>query len=394
MSLFFGIIARLNTNNTPIRHQPRNPLHGVTLERMLTELVDALGWEEVASRVRLNCFKNDPSINSSLAFLRKTNWARKKVERLYLNFKAATYYHRASTKWMAACTYGLGVRWTAQTAPRQGAPLPFAQAVEAFRLDAFLEAVAKSGADCVMFTAAHALQMLPCPHAGLDAILPGRTASRDLLRELAEGLDKIGKPLIVYYNHSCNNQDDPAWRQAVGYDDPDKSRLADNLCAIIGEMGERYGSLIKAWWFDSAYSLDPSGPSNQVTTDMTGFEFPWERYTAAAKAGYPERLVAYNAGLGETYLYTDHQDYWAGELPDLCTRPMGRFLENGLQWHGRVCLDEPEFPRFSDAELLEYARLCRLNQAPVTFTALVFQDGSIAEASVDQLARLKKGLDA
>lgn len=395
-------------NPAPIRPQPKNPLHGITLEMMLTELVDRLGWEEVAARVRLNCFTVDPSIRSSLTFLRKTPWARHKVEKAYLRLRAeleeADRYHRASTKWMADCTYGLGVHWTAQTVPREAAPLPFAEAVEAFRLDAFLENVVRSGADYVLFTAAHALQMLPCPCATLDGILPGRTTRRDLLGELARGLDALGKPLIVYYNHSCNHQDDPAWEQAVGYHDEDKNRLVNNLCDIMQELGKRYGSLIRAWWFDSAYALDPSGPQNKVTTDMTGFQFPWDRYTAAAKSGFPDRLVTYNAGIAETYLYTKHQDYWTGELPDLSLPPTGRFASNSLQWHGWVCLDDPGWvytrndnppcpPRFSDADLLAYARACRRNQAPVTFNAIVFQDGTVAEASVDQLARLKKALD-
>jgi uncharacterized protein (DUF2132 family) len=61
-----------------------DPLHGVTLERILTELVDEIGWEQMGYLVRINCFNHDPSIKSSLKFLRKTPWARKKVEELYL----------------------------------------------------------------------------------------------------------------------------------------------------------------------------------------------------------------------------------------------------------------------------------------------------------------------
>lgn len=64
--------------------QPNNPLHGKTLESILTELVEQYGWEELASRIRINCFAVDPSISSSLKFLRRTPWARKKVEMLYL----------------------------------------------------------------------------------------------------------------------------------------------------------------------------------------------------------------------------------------------------------------------------------------------------------------------
>ena len=64
--------------------QKNNPLHGITLEMILSYLVENHGWPYMASQVNINCFKNDPSIKSSLAFLRKTPWAREKVENLYI----------------------------------------------------------------------------------------------------------------------------------------------------------------------------------------------------------------------------------------------------------------------------------------------------------------------
>lgn len=64
--------------------QPRNPLHGVTLERMVTELEAHFGWPGLAERIALRCFSVDPSVASSLKFLRRTPWARDKVEGLYL----------------------------------------------------------------------------------------------------------------------------------------------------------------------------------------------------------------------------------------------------------------------------------------------------------------------
>jgi uncharacterized protein (DUF2132 family) len=64
--------------------QANNPLHGVTLEAMLTALVDHHGWEGLAQRIPIRCFSVDPSIKSSLTFLRKTPWARAKVETAYL----------------------------------------------------------------------------------------------------------------------------------------------------------------------------------------------------------------------------------------------------------------------------------------------------------------------
>jgi uncharacterized protein (DUF2132 family) len=64
--------------------QPNNPLHGVTLEMILTRLVERYGWEELGQTVNIKCFNHEPGIKSSLKFLRKTPWAREKVEDLYL----------------------------------------------------------------------------------------------------------------------------------------------------------------------------------------------------------------------------------------------------------------------------------------------------------------------
>lgn len=64
--------------------QPNNPLHGIKLEQVVTKLVEHYGWEALGHRISINCFKSDPSVKSSLKFLRKTPWAREKVEALYL----------------------------------------------------------------------------------------------------------------------------------------------------------------------------------------------------------------------------------------------------------------------------------------------------------------------
>ncbi|GAB3900942.1 VF530 family protein [Larkinella knui] len=67
--------------------QPNNPLHGKTLENILTELVDHFGWERLGQRITIRCFTDNPSLKSSLTFLRKTPWARQKVEELYVKTK-------------------------------------------------------------------------------------------------------------------------------------------------------------------------------------------------------------------------------------------------------------------------------------------------------------------
>jgi uncharacterized protein (DUF2132 family) len=70
--------------DAPPAGQPRNPLHGLTLEAIVTALQAHYGWAELAVRIPVRCFTHDPSVNSSLKFLRKTPWAREKVEGLYL----------------------------------------------------------------------------------------------------------------------------------------------------------------------------------------------------------------------------------------------------------------------------------------------------------------------
>lgn len=71
-----------------VESQPNNPLHGVKLADMIEYLVNKLGWEKMGQKVPIRCFTHDPSLNSSLKFLRKTDWARIKVEELYLKTRA------------------------------------------------------------------------------------------------------------------------------------------------------------------------------------------------------------------------------------------------------------------------------------------------------------------
>jgi len=75
----------MSEESNKVRKQ--DPLHGITLKAIVTELEEKYGWEELGNRINIKCFTNDPSINSSLKFLRKTPWARTKVENLYLDNK-------------------------------------------------------------------------------------------------------------------------------------------------------------------------------------------------------------------------------------------------------------------------------------------------------------------
>ncbi len=77
----------MDKENICQKEQLNNPMHGVKLITILELLVEQYGWERLAMKIKINCFKNDPSIKSSLKFLRKTQWARDKVEQLYLDLE-------------------------------------------------------------------------------------------------------------------------------------------------------------------------------------------------------------------------------------------------------------------------------------------------------------------
>ena len=193
-------------------------------------------------------------------------------------------YHLANTDWFAACHFGISTHWTAQSQPvGKDDWLPFEEAVNRFDAKRYVQQAAKAGAEYIIFTSCHALQMLPAPCAAIDRVAPGRTTRRDLVGDLADACHARDMHFILYYNHSCNHGDDSPWEYTVGYHAPDKARLARNLLAIVRELAERYGSRVDGWWFDSCFSLDPHGVYDSVSTDLNGFQFPWEDFVGGCK---------------------------------------------------------------------------------------------------------------
>ncbi len=235
-------------------------------------------------------------------------------------------YERADFAPLAATGYGIGVHWTTATMPREGDPLAYERAVARFDVPSFVAQVKEMGAGHVLFTSTNSRHHFPCPHPVVDGILPGRTCERDLLGDLASALADAGLRFIVYYN-SGTHAGDPEWREASGADD-DAERFFDNWRSIIAYLGERYGDRLTAWWFDGGYELEAVGKR------IGGA--PWADLTIAAKAGHPERLVCYNPGIENMHSYTDHQDYWAGEICRLNFIPRGDLTPMGLPWYAFV----------------------------------------------------------
>ena len=211
--------------------------------------------------------------------------------------RAKALAQRSDTTWFQQARYGIFVHWTWQTKPRTGEPKPYAQAVADFDVPAFVAQMKDTGAGVVVLTTSHAYQSIPGPNRALDGILPGRTATRDLIGDLADALNKEGIRLMLYYHLGATN--DRAWQQATGFFATDTTRFFANWEAIIREVGERYGTRLAGWWFDD-------GSTNYYYRSP-----PWERLAAAAKAGNPQRIIGFNPWT--VFSPTEFQDFYCGE---------------------------------------------------------------------------------
>ncbi len=174
---------------------------------------------------------------------------------------------------------------------------------------------------------------------------------------------------------------------------------------IVRVYSEQWGSLVDGWWFDSCYD---SNAKNFLRTYGAGWDnsrFNIPEWFAAARAGNALALVAMNSGVSKdrhTCVFPEREDYLAGESNDLSIRPGNTELQDGKQWHGLVWLDclwghfeKPGMigpPRFSDEQLLDYLDEYRRYGGAVTFNIGIYEDGTLAEATMTQLERLGRTL--
>ena len=298
---------------------------------------------------------------------------------------------RADTAWLRAARFGVMVHWTSESMPLRGDPLPYANAVEAFDVDAFADRMHRTGAGFVVFTTSHARQFFPAPLAALDRVIPGRTARRDLVADLAAALGRRDVKLMLYYH--LGSHADPEWLAASRFRDRDSSRFFDTWQAIVREAGERYGDRLAGWWFDDgAVTYYPRNP-------------PWEDLARAARSGHPGRLVCFNPW--ELASPTEFQDLCAGEG---CRDPRGfggllvrdgdgRYpvgVHAGLQstaclvfesvWvHGRRDTP-PGPPSWTEPEVRRLlGEFAAYRNVPI-FNLEITQEGIVSDRSVDVLA--------
>lgn len=297
---------------------------------------------------------------------------------------------------------GIGFHWTSQSVCTDGRHLSYQEAVDQFDVNRFISDIVRCGAGHCLITLTHAEQYLAFPNEPLERLLPGRTAQRDLIGEIADGLHEAGVRFIAYYNHSCNELDDPLWEIASGYKagvGGDLDAFARNICDIVAFTARRYGERLDGWWFDSGYSVDPHGPHNTISCDMGDWQFPWDQLLRAARSGNEHCAVCINAGIGSNFLYWPDQNYYPGETVAL-DQPFTPEEAPGIISHRFTTIDNTGWvfedasqgfadPRFCDEAVARFVADNRAHQRMTTFNMEIDQRGVINPKSLSQFSRIR-----
>ncbi len=188
---------------------------------------------------------------------------------------------RSDTQWLVDGKYGLFVHWAPKCYPLHGETRAYDNwqwGVDRFDVGAFCDMVESTGAAWVLLTMNHQEDYFPFPSEVADSILPGRTASRDLVGELADALATRGVRLMLYYQYGVY---DTAWQRAVGMLDRCFERWFDNELAFLSDIALRYGDRLAGL---GSY-IDRGG----TTYYQSGF--PWRRLAKTLKSGNPDGIM-------------------------------------------------------------------------------------------------------
>ncbi|MGJ8650868.1 MAG: alpha-L-fucosidase [Opitutaceae bacterium] len=197
---------------------------------------------------------------------------------------------RGDASWMVDGKYGIFVHWSARSRSFYGDTMRadwFQESVKLFDVEHFADAVERTGAAWITFTATHQGFYWPGPNAAIDKVAPGRTSERDLLGEIIDALDKRGIRTLFYLHTGYNGYDPKVWREALGANEVGSTRFSDNIEAILRECSLRYGDKLKGFgYMDGALAWDyPLNPD-------------WEAWARAIKAGNPKAVVGLSTNRG------------------------------------------------------------------------------------------------
>ncbi len=308
-----------------------------------------------------------------------------------------TQKHRAD--WMAEGSYGIMVHYLIAPPGDTDAErtAEFSRIVDAFDVDVFIAQFASTGADWLIFTIGQNTGYYCSPNAFLDQALPGHTSRRDLMLEIAQRLKAMNKRVIAYLPAEASAQTE-AVHEAFAWNPADQSEFQKRYQEFIRQYALKFGKLLDGWWFDGCYEWEVFHNSL----------YEWPAWIAAARAGNPDAIVAFNDGsfcINKVKPVTLLEDYHAGEVHTLndgkiklgheddspLYMPDSRFID-GVQWHALLPVDSTfeggEPYHYSDEVLFKWVSECKSVGGAVTLNLPVGQDGRVPEASIAQMQRL------
>ena len=299
---------------------------------------------------------------------------------------------KADTTWFSQAGFGLMFQYGPWGYPRTGPKKDLEDQANSFDVDSFVATVKETGASYVIWSLTWWEYVMNSPISSVDTLIGNsdRTSTRDLVGEIMIALDAEGIDFMLYYHRG--HEDDPWFDAAVfpPVEFPqrgtgDRSVLFDNWVTIISEIGERYGDKLDGWFFDDGVVYYPA---------------PFERMGVAARAGNPNRLVSHNAWISARV--TDFQDVMFGEGNHgeeiagsddingtglLSDGPSAGLLQHGMfmtenDW-GIHDEDQEIETRVTPAEAAAWRAAAAARNVPISFTLMMWEDGSMSQESLD-----------
>jgi len=310
----------------------------------------------------------------------------------------------AAIPWMQEGPFGLMVHWLSHTQPRHGKGIAdWDDKVNAFDLERFWSDVRKTGARWLIFPFGQNTGLYCSPNAYLDEAFPGLCSRRDLFREIATRAKADGMAVIGYLPSEADAQPEET-RRFWGWDlhPRDKSHFQEKYLRFVRAYAEAMGGLLDGWWFDGCYNAIEKSFLRTRTWHNGRIDYP--RWQAACRAGNPDAVIAMCRGANDPGYVFAQQDFLAGECNDLTALRCEGPLRDGLQWHALLWIDcfwmhekspgEIEPPRFTLDELHGFVQGVHDHGGGVTLNIGIYEDGSLADASLAQVAALRERMEA
>ena len=302
----------------------------------------------------------------------------------------------SKVQWMSG-HYGIMVHFLSHIGAREGNKKlsPDAMA-DTFDVKKFADEAEKMGASWVIFPFGQNTGFYWSKNPYLEERVPNCCSRRDLIMELADELISRNMRFIAYLPTEMDAQNE-VMRAAFAWDESsDKKEFMRRYIPVVRYYAEKFGKKISGWWFDGCYTA--SEKCFLRTRDWSNERFDKKLWFEAAKAGNLDAAIAMCNGANHmSCVFWEEEEYLPGEVNDLTHVPW-EYDSEEKQWHALTWLDcswmlpegekMPE-PKYSDEELFGYVKACLEKRGAVTLNIGIYEDGTLAEKTVEQVLRMK-----